>query len=269
MLIIGEKINASIPAIREMIINHDGASLKGIAVEQEKAGADFIDINVGTGQGSAEDEINDIKWLVTLVKEAVNVPLCIDSADHGVLEAGLKAAGDRAGLVNSVKATDKNISEVFSLAAEFKVPVIALTMDEKGIPRDVSARLKACEKIAEGAVTFGIPLENIFFDPLVMPVSTDVSQGMITLETLREIKTRFPEAKTVLALSNVSFGLPKRLLINTAMLHMAMFLSVDALIINPVSSRLRAAIRAGDVVLGRDNYCRKYTRAVRQGILKE
>ncbi len=102
-----------------------------------------------------------------------------------------------------------------------------------------------------------------------MPLSTDTSQGQITLETLKEIKNQFPEAKTILALSNISFGLPNRSLINRAILYMAMLLSVDALLINPLDSKLMTAIKAGDVVLGRNRHCRKYTRAFRKGVLKK
>lgn len=269
MIIIGEKINASTPTIKKAIISRDGDTLKKLAIEQEKAGADYIDVNVGTGEGTAEDEIKNMEWLVDLLNENIKGRLCIDSADPMILEAGLKTGQDRVGIINSVKATDKSISGALGIAAEYKVSVIALAMDEKGIPGDVSLRLKACEKIATSAERFGVPLENIFFDPLVMPVSTGISQGMITLKTLQEIKKQFPDAKTVLALSNISFGLPNRSLINRAMVLMAMFLSVDALLINPLDSRFMAAIKAGEVVLGKDKYCRKYTRAFRQGLLED
>ena len=267
MLIIGENINASIPRIKKMILEHDEEALGDLAEEQEKAGASLIDVNVGTGEGTAEDEAKDMKWLVGLLKDRVKGNLCIDSADHKVLKAGLEAAGDRAGLINSVKATEKNLFEVLPLVSEFGVPVVALAMDEGGIPGDVRGRLKACEKVLKGASQHGIAEESIFFDPLVMPVSSDASQGMVTLETLRGIKEKFPRAKTVLALSNVSFGLPRRSLVNRAMLNMAMFLSVDALIANPLDAGLMGAVKAGNVVLGKDRHCRAYTRAVRQGAL--
>jgi cobalamin-dependent methionine synthase I len=264
MIIIGEKINATIPRIKGLLMEHDGESLKMLAKRQEEAGAGVIDVNVATGEGSARKETEDMQWLVGLLNEAVDAKLSIDSADIKVLEAGLRAAGDRAGFVNSVKATDESISEVFPLVAEFGVPVIALAMDEKGIPKDVPTRLRACEKIAKGAEQHGVQGKNIFFDPLVMPVSTDVSQGVTTLETLREIKKQFNGAGTVLALSNVSFGLPGRSTINRAMLHMAMFLAVDALLLDPLDAGLMDGVRAAEVVMGRDRHCRRYTRAIRQ-----
>ena len=263
MIIIGENINATIPRINELIVNHDGTSLEDLAVRQERSGANIIDVNVATGVGTAEDEISDMKWLIELIKDKVDVKLCVDSADTSVLRAGIEAGGEKIGLINSVKATENNIAEVLPLAAEYRLPVIALAMDEAGIAADSNTRIKACEKVIKGAQAHNVPVENIFFDPLVMPVSTDISQGMTTLETLKGIKEEFPQAKTVLAVSNVSFGLQKRTLINQALIHMSQFLSVDALLVNPLNEGLMLTIKAGETVMGRDRHCRKYSRAVR------
>jgi len=264
MIIIGENINATIPRIKELIVNHDEAALTELAVRQENAGANIIDINVATGVGSAEDEIRDMIWLIELVKDKVDCKICVDSADTAVLRAGIKAGGDRVGLVNSVKATDANIAEVLPIAAEYGLPVIALAMDENGISTDSATRLRACEKVIRGAEVHNVPVENIFFDPLVMPVSTDIDQGAATLETLKGIKDQFPKAKTVLAVSNVSFGLQKRTLINQALIHMAQYLAVDALLVNPLNEEFMLAVKAGETVMGRDRHCRKYSRAVRK-----
>lgn len=264
MLIIGENINATIPRIRELIVNHDEAALSDLAIRQEQAGADIIDINVATGAGSAEDEINDMKWLIELLRDKITCKMCVDSADTAVLKAGIEAGSEKTGLVNSVKATDKNIAEVLPLVSGHGLPVIALAMDEGGIPADSAARLRACEKVIRGAETHNVPVENIFFDPLVMPVSTDIRQGVTTLETLKGIKEEFPKAKTVLATSNVSFGLQKRTLINQALIHMAQHLSVDALLVNPLNTQFMLSIKAGEAIMGRDRHCRKFSRAARQ-----
>lgn len=264
MIIIGENINATIPKIKDLMLHHGDAALVELAQRQEQAGADIIDINVATGAGTAADEIDDMKWLIETVKDRVACKICVDSADTDVLRAGIDTGGEKIGLINSVKATDKNIAEVLPLAAEYGLPVIALAMDENGIPAESQARLRACEKVIKGAETHNVPVENIYFDPLVMPVSTDVRQGATTLETLRDMKEEFPRAKTVLAVSNVSFGLQKRTLINQALIHMAQYLSVDALIVNPLNAEFMLAIKAGETVMGRDRHCRKYSRAVRQ-----
>jgi 5-methyltetrahydrofolate--homocysteine methyltransferase len=264
MIIIGENINATIPRIKDLIVNRDEAALKDLTMRQERSGANIIDINVATGAGTAEDEIKDMRWLIERLKDTVHVKICVDSADPAVLRAGIEAGSDSTGLVNSVKATDKNIAEVLPLVSEFGLPVIALVMDEGGIPADTKTRLRACEKLIKGAEAHNVPIENIFFDPLVMPVSTDIGQGVTTLETLKGIKKEFPQAKTVLAISNVSFGLQGRTLINQAMIHMAQLLSVDALLVNPFDKELMLAVKAGEAIMGRDRHCRKYSRAVRQ-----
>lgn len=263
MILIGEKINATIPRVKEAIVKRDETALRALAQEQERAGAGYIDVNVGTGEGGAEDEMDTMRWLVALLKENVKGLLCVDSADPRVLEAGLESGEGRVGLVNSVKATERSISSVLPLASEYGVPVIGLAMDEKGIPHEASERLRACETIANAAEKYGILQENIFFDPLVLPVSTDVTQGGVTLETLRGIKRQFPGAKTVLAASNVSFGLPGRPALSSALIHMAMFLSVDALIVDPLNAKIMTSVKAGEVILGKDRHCRKYTRAFR------
>lgn len=263
MLIIGESINATIPRVKDMIMDHDADSLVELAKRQEAAGAAIIDVNVGTGEGAAEDEVDDMKWLVGLLSDGVGCKLCIDSADPAVLKAGIEAGGERVAMVNSVKGTEENIAEVMPLAANKGLPLIALCMDETGIPKDAETRLKACEKILKGAEAHGMPAADLYFDPLVMPVSTDITEGAATLETLRGIKENFPRAKTVLALSNVSFGLPKRTLINQAMAHMAQYMGVDALLISPLDPELMTAVKAGEAVMGRDRHCRKYSRAAR------
>ena len=263
MLIIGENINATTPRVKQMITGRDAEGLVEIAKRQEAAGAGIIDVNVGTGEGTAEDEISDMKWVVGLLLDSVGCKLCIDSSDAAVLKAGIEAGGERVGMVNSVKATEENIAEVMPLAAGKGLPLIALCMDESGIPKDAETRLKACEKILKGAEAHGMPAENLYFDPIVMPVSTDITQGATTLETLRGIKENFPRAKTVLALSNVSFGLPKRTLINQAMAHMAQYIGVDALLISPLDPALMTVVKAGEAVMGRDRHCRKYSRAAR------
>jgi len=140
-------------------------------------------------------------------------------------------------------------------------------MDEKGIPMTVQGRMAACEKIIKRLDTLNIALENVFFDPLVMPLSTDVSQGLVTLEALKELKARYPSAKTILGLSNISFGLPRRSLINQGMLLMAMYLGLDAVIMNPLDSQLMETILTGEVITGKDRYCRRYVRASRKKLL--
>jgi 5-methyltetrahydrofolate--homocysteine methyltransferase len=144
------------------------------------------------------------------------------------------------------------------------MPIVALPMGEKGIPSTSEGRINACRKIAAACEALDVALENLLFDPLVMPISTDAKQGVITLNTLTAIKQEFPQAKTVMALSNVSFGLPARMTVNEAFLHMAIFAGLNAAIMDPEQERLLSAIRTGEAIIGKDRHFRRYIRAYRK-----
>jgi 5-methyltetrahydrofolate corrinoid/iron sulfur protein methyltransferase len=264
MITIAEKINATIPAAKIIIESRDTAALLDLAVRQAEAGASYIDVNVGTGSGTGADEITAMQWAVTTIQEKIDTPLCIDSADPAVLEAGLAVRGGRPSLINSTKATVENLAAVVPLAARFGFPMVGLAMDEAGIPKTAEGRLAACRTIVAACAARNVPEENIYFDPLVVPVSTDINQGAVTLETLAAIKKTFPRAGTVMAVSNISFGLPRRKIINSAFLHMAIAAGLDGAILNIFDEELLGAIRAAEVLVGKDRHCRRYTRSFRK-----
>jgi len=263
MIVIGEKINGTRSEVHSIIENRDDRGLLDLARSQASAGARYIDINVATGSGSRHNEQEAMTWAVKTVLENLDADICIDSADPTVLEAGLKVKGDRAVLINSAKAEEGSLDEVVGLAKRFECPMVGLAMDREGIPPTAEGRLAACEQIASACDSVSFPIEMIFFDPLVLPVSTDVTQGLITLDTIRRIKERYPGSKTVLGLSNVSFGLPDRGRLNSAFLQMAALAGLDAAIADPLDRDLMLALKTANVLLGRDRHCRKYMRAVR------
>lgn len=264
MIVIGEKINATRSAVRDIIENRQTDQLVDLARRQEAAGASYIDVNVGTGKGSQQDEIDAMQWAVSRLVVTVEKPLCIDSADAAVLEAGLTAMAGRQAMINSTKADAKFLSTVLPLAAAFNAPVVALAMDNTGIPVSVEGRLKACRMIVEGCQEYSVPIESVFFDPLVLPVATDARQGKVTLDTLTAIKQNFPGARTTMGLSNVSFGLPGRAMLNAAFLQMAIFAGLDAAIMDPLNSDMMQAARTGEALMGKDRHFRKYSRAFRK-----
>jgi 5-methyltetrahydrofolate corrinoid/iron sulfur protein methyltransferase len=264
MIVIGEKINATRSAVRDIIENRQNDKLIALAKNQAAAGADYIDVNIGTGKGTRQDEIEAMQWAVTTLNAVIETPLCIDSADSMVLEAGLEAMAGRPAMINSVKADARYLDAVLPLAARFKAPVIALAMDETGIPKTVDGRLAACRMMADGCSKYDVPITSIFFDPLVLPVSTDASQGKVTLDTVRAIKETFPGARTTIGLSNISFGLPGRALINAAFLQMAIYAGLDAAIMDPLNEDMMQAARTGTALMGKDRHFRKYSRALRK-----
>jgi len=264
MIIIGEKINATLPSVKSIILNRETKGLVDLAKEQADAGANFIDVNVGTGVGSLEDEIESIKWAVESIQKEVETPLCIDSADPKVIETGLKLLDKKSSMINSVKAEKYNLEALVPLAAEHDSLLIALAMDESGIPKTAEGRLRCCETILSVCESYGVSIQNVYIDPLVMPISTDINSGMVTLKTLTAIKKKFPGARTVTGLSNVSYGLPERYRLNIAYLHMCIFAGLDAAIVNPLDEALMAAVKTGEVLAGKDRHCRRYMRAFRK-----
>jgi 5-methyltetrahydrofolate--homocysteine methyltransferase len=263
MVIIGEKINASIPTVKSIIQNRDQERLSTLAESQYKAGADFIDVNVGTGSGSGKDEIAAMQWAVETIQQQLDSPLCIDSADPKVLQTGLAFYRGDTCMINSTKGEQKSMEKLIPLAVKYQAQLVALPMDEKGIPTTVEDRLKVCEKIVKKSEEYGLSKNSLLFDPLVLPIATHNKQGLITLNTLISIKKNFPEAKTIMGLSNISYGLPQRKRLNAGFLSMAVYAGLDAVVLNPQDTELMNTLRAALALVGKDRHCRRYIRTFR------
>lgn len=264
MIIIAEKINGTIPEVRDAIIDRDDAFISGLAASQQEAGASFIDVNVGTGIG---DECEAMAWAVEVVRKATDLPLCVDSSDPLVIEAGLEICGDTSPFINSVNGTQRSMELVLPLAARYSCPLIALPVDDAGIPTSPGERLDVCAGIYSLATGLGIPPGNIYFDPLVLPLSADCKQAGVTLETLRVVKAAFGESKSAMGASNVSFGLPARSLINRSLLTVAIYFGLDAALLDPTDRELRASIYSATAISGTDRFCKDYMKAFRAGAL--
>ncbi len=265
MLIIGEKINGTIAAVREAIQARDEGYLKSLASLQARSGADYIDVNVAIGAG--ESEADTMAWAIGVVQEATDKPLAVDSADPGVLARGLELCRSSRPFVNSANGEESRLEGVLPLAAQYSCPVVALAMDESGIPDTPAGRLEISQRIVDRAEALGIPPGDIYLDPLALPISADSAQGEVTLQTLRMIKAEIPGVKTVMGLSNVSFGLPRRSLVNRAMMSIAAYAGLDAVMIDPTDRDLVAAALAAEALAGKDRYCRSYMKAFRGGLI--
>ncbi|MFC1893451.1 dihydropteroate synthase [Chloroflexota bacterium] len=265
MLLIGENINASNRAVAEAINNRDEAFLINLSKAQAEAGVDFIDVNAGTGRGSQQDNKQAIEWLVETVQKATDKPLSIDSDDPSIIEAALgKYRGEKL-IINSVTAEQARLKTIGPLAVERKAWLVALAMGAEGIPDSVEKRLAACELIITYLTGLGLAPEQILFDPLVLPIAVDTQQGLVTLQTVAQIKSRYPEAKTVMGLSNISYGLPKRKLINRSFLLMAAYAGLDGAILDPLDAKTMSIVRVADMLTAKDASCRGYLRAHRKG----
>lgn len=269
MLIIGEKINASNKSVGQAIANRDQAFLENLARAQSEAGADFIDLNAGVGHGARENAAAIMEWLIDVVQAVSDKPLCIDSDDPRVVEAALrKYQGERV-MINSVSAEPERLESIGRLAAERQALLIALVMGEGGIPSSVDERLEAANFMMDRLKKMGVEEENVFFDPLVLPISVDTNQGLVTLKTIEQVKSRYPLAKTVMGLSNISYGMPNRGMVNRAFMLMSAAVGLDAAILDPLDARMMGLVKVADMLTGKDPACKGYIRAYRKGTLAE
>ncbi len=266
MIIIGERVNATRKSIRAAIQAHDEEGIAEEIRKQDAAGATYIDLNAGTGSGDPEQEAADLNWLIDIALKTTEKDFSLDSSDPIVLErAADHLDGRRLALLNSVNGESDRLVPLLELAARRECPVIALAMDDTGIPPAMEQRLAVCEKIAETGAKLGVAEKRIFFDPLVLPMCSDIAQAQVTFATLRAIKERFPEAKTTLGLSNVSHGLPERAKVNHAFLLAALVHGLDSAICDPTREGMLWAMTLGELLAGKDRHCRRYARRVRKG----
>ena len=256
-VIIGEKINPTghkklATALRE----EDYDYVRELARKQVEAGADVLDINVGDPE---LDEVSLLPWVIEIVTSEVDVPICLDSANHEALAAGLAVAPGKP-LVNSVNGEQASLEAVLPLIKDFGAAVIGLTMDDDGISNDVDVRVAIAGKILERAAKIGIPTEDVVIDPLVLTIGADSNAGVVTLQTIEMIRREFG-VNINLGASNVSFGLPDRHTINQAFLALAAVAGATCAITDPL--KLTSTIRAIDLLLGRDPYGRRYIKHFR------
>ena len=266
MLIIGEKINSSRKDIKDMVEGKNKEFIQELAQKQVEGGAQMLDLNIGTiRKGEAED----MRWLVKTVQEAVDVPLCIDSPNHDAIEAGLEVYDWDKGkaLINSVTAEKGKLKLILPLVKKYKCSVVALTMDERGIPQDSKERFIIADVLIRKLTNEGILIEDIYIDPLTLPVSTNIQNSNIVLETLKRIKDSHPEVKTIIGLSNISYGLPERRLINQSFVVLAVACGLDAVILDSTDQKIMALIKAINLLLGKDEFCGQYLKAFREGKL--
>lgn len=271
MIIIGERVNATRKRIREALVNKDRDMIVSEITMQDASGAHWIDLNAGTGSGTTQQEKDDISWLIDIALSCTEKNLVLDSADPEILNhAAAHVNGRRPWMLNSINGelTGK-VKEIIDLASAHQVPLIALAMDAEGIPETTEKRTDICMAIMSECESRGMSEEHILFDPLVLPIAADTKQALVTFRTIAQIKTHLPKARTTLGLSNVSHGLKKRSLINSSFLIAAACYGLDSAICDPTRKSVQRALVMGDLLSDRDRYCRKFSRAVRQGLFNE
>lgn len=264
MIIVGEKINSSLKGVAEAVTARNVEFVSQLALRQAEAGADYIDVNCGT---LLEDESDALPWLVEIVQKNVDKPCCIDSPNYIALEKALKVHRGKS-LINSITAEPARYESIIPLVKQYQTGIIALVIDEEhGMPKDSTTRIEIGMILVNRLMKDGIPLSDIYIDPLIQPISTRSEFALVAIETIKAMKQTFPEIHFMCGLSNISYGLPQRRLLNRTFITLCMLAGLDGAILDPDNKQMMAAITATEALLNQDRHSLKYLKAFRNGLL--
>ncbi len=264
-LIIGERINPTgKPKLKQALRDSNMEYIYKEGLAQEENGAHILDVNVGLPE---IDEPALMQEAVTGIQAIIDLPLQIDTSDTAAMERGLRYYNGKP-MLNSVNGKKESMESVFPIAKKYGAVVVCLCLDEDGIPETVEGRIKVARKIVDTAASYGIAKKNLVMDALVLTISTGQDNARVTLETLYKIRHEMG-LHTVLGVSNISFGLPDRVKINTAFFTMAMHNGLSAGIVNPASEAMMAAYYSFNALIGEDEQCMAYIAQCEKGKAKE
>ena len=263
MIIIGEKINGSIPMVAEAIAKRDAEFIKNRAKLQAESGATFIDCCASVPEAQ---EVETLKWMIDCIQEVTDLPISVDSPSAAVLSEAYKFC-KRPGLFNSVSGEGDKIDIIFPImAANPGWEVIALLSDDTGIPKNAADRLKVFDKIMAKAKEYGISPNRIHIDPLVEMLCTSENGIETNTEVISTVREKYPSIHITAAVSNISFNLPVRKMINLGFTVLAMNAGLDSAILDPTNRDMMGVIYATEALLGLDDYCMEYIGAYREGL---
>ncbi len=263
MIIIGEKINGSIPAVAEAIAKRDSEFIKSRAKIQAEAGATFIDCCASVPEAQ---EVETLHWMIDCIQEVTDLPVSVDSPSADVLTQAYKFC-KRPGLFNSVSGEGDKIDKIFPIMAENKGwQVIALLSDDTGIPKNAVDRLKVFDRIMSKAKEYGIAPSRLHIDPLVEMLCTSENGIATNTEVISSVRKQYPDIHITAAVSNISFNLPVRKMINLGFTVLAMNAGLDSAILDPTNRDMMGLIYATEALLGEDDYCMEYISAYREGL---
>ena len=265
MIIIGEKINGSIPSIAKAIAERDAETIKSRAIAQTEAGATYLDCCASVDTAI---EVETLKWMIDCIQEVSDLPIAVDSPSPEVIAEAYKFC-KRPGLLNSVSGEGSKMDILFPILAKPENKdwgVVALLSDDTGIPTTPEARLKVFDKIMAKAKEYGIAPDRIHIDPLVEMLCTsevDIDNNVKVITTIRK---QYPTIHITAAISNISFNLPVRKLLNMCFTVLAINCGLDSGILDPTNRDLVGIIYATEAMLGMDDYCMEYISAYREGL---
>jgi len=262
--VIGERINTSRKLVQAAVADRDADYIIDDVKKQQEAGANFIDVNAGARIGH---ETDDMKWLLDTIQPIATVPLTLDSPDPAVLEMAFKMV-EKTPMINSISLEKERFDAMMPFLDGKECKVIALCMDDAGMPNSSDDILARAKSLVQELNKIGIPTASIYVDPLVQPISVESNKGTMVLDAVRAIKALFPEVHITGGLSNISYGLPQRKIINRTFVSLMMDAGMDSAIIDPLDRKIMATIRTADMLLGKDDYCMNFLKGVRAGAIE-
>lgn len=263
MIIIGEKINGSIPAVGEAIEKRDSEFIKNRARIQAEAGATYIDCCASV----AEDiEADTMKWMIDCIQEVTDLPISVDSPSADILLKTYKYC-NKPGIINSISMEGDKADKIFREIADSQWQIICLLSDDTGIPQTAAHRLRVFDNIMAKAKEYGISPQRLHIDPLVEMLCTSEDGISMNIEVISTIRQQYPDIHITAAVSNISFNLPVRKLINLGFTVLAMNAGLDSAILDPTNREMLGLVFATEALLGMDDYCMEYIGAYRDGLI--
>ncbi len=257
-LTIGELINSTRDEVKKALKEKDEDFIRRLARAQTEAGADAIDLNAGE---SREKEKSDMEWLIDVVEDEIeDVRIAIDTPDPEVLEFGLEKVKHKP-VINSIS-NEKDKQDAREIASGYDADIIGLAMGAEGMPMTVEDRLNETEALLEKCDELGIAKDQLYVDVIAMTIGSNQEQGQYVIDSVLQIKEEFG-VKTNIGLSNVSFGLPDRCLINRTVFAMLLEAGLDAALIDPTDTPMMDTLKAAEALLGEDKSCLGYLKYIR------
>jgi len=259
--VIGERINTSRKLVQAAVAKRDAAYIIDDVKKQQAAGANFIDVNAGARIGH---ETEDMRWLLETIQPVATVPFTLDSPDPQILEMAYSLV-DKTPMVNSISLEKERFDIMMPFLKGKECKIIALCMDDTGMPKTSEDIINRAKTIVAELENIGMKRDDIFVDPLIQPISVENSNGTMVMEAVKAIMTELKGVHTTGGLSNISYGLPKRKIINRNFLLMMMANGFDSAIMDPLDKDIMAVLKTGEMLSGHDDYCMNFLTAVRAG----
>jgi len=257
--VIGERINTTLKKVQAAVADRDAEYIQSDVRLQTEAGATYIDVNAGARIGHEEA---DMRWLLEVVQGATDLPLCLDSPDPNILEMAYGLVNKKP-MINSISLEKDRFTPMIKYLQGKECRIIALCMDDSGMPKTAEDIFSRASSLVQELEKIGFKKDDIFIDPLIQPMSVDISNGTMAMQAVKKIMTELAGVHTTGGLSNVSYGLPQRRIINRCFLAMMIANGYDSAIMDPLDKDIMAIMNTADMLAGHDQFCMNYIKGVR------